>query len=128
MVETRRMFTLDEARRALPLVRQIAAEMQDAVNRLTKLPGGTSLLYGASPLEELPAGIQIQAREWKERIEALAAELDEIGVEVKGFQPVLVDFPSRRDEDIVYLCWAEGEDDIAYWHDLTAGYRGRQRL
>ncbi len=128
MVETRRMFTLDEARRALPLVRQIAADMQEAVNHLTKLPSGTSLLYGASPLEELPAGIQAQAREWKERIEALTLELDEIGVEVKGFQPVLVDFPSWRDEEIVFLCWAEGEDDITFWHDLAAGYRGRQHL
>lgn len=128
MVVTRRMFTLDEARRALPLVRQIAADMQEAVNHLTKLPGGTSLLYGASSLEELSAGIQMQAREWKEQIEALALELDEIGVELKGFQPVLVDFPSWREEELVFLCWAAGEDDITFWHDLTAGYRGRQRL
>jgi hypothetical protein len=128
MVDKPKMFTLEEARRALPLVRQIAADLQEAVNSLTKLPGGTSLLYGASPLDELPSALQDQARICKERVDALSEEMADIGVELKGFQPVLVDFRSRRDEDIVYLCWAEGEEDIHFWHDLASGYRGRQPL
>jgi hypothetical protein len=128
MVEPRRVFTLTEARRTLPLVRRIAADMQEAVNQLVKLPGGTSFLYGATPVDELGSAVQDQAKHWQEQIEGLAAELREIGVELKGFQPVLVDFPSWRDEEIVYLCWAEGEKDIDYWHDMSSGYRGRQPL
>jgi hypothetical protein len=40
----------------------------------------------------------------------------------------LVDFPALRDEREVYLCWVEGEDEIAFWHELEAGYAGRQPL
>ncbi len=128
MVEQRKMFTLDEARRALPLVRRIAADLQTVVNHLTKLPGGTSLLYGASPLEDLPDGIQSRAGDLQSRIESLAGELTEIGVELKGFQPVLVDFPTWRDEEVVYLCWAEGESDIGFWHSVSEGFKSRQPL
>jgi len=124
----RKTFTLDEARRALPLVKQIAADLQQAVNALIKLPGGTSFLYGASSLDELAPVNWPKAKEFQGQIEALSAELLEIGVEAKGFQPVLVDFLTRRDEEIVYLCWAEGEADIAHWHTLTEGYRGRHPL
>jgi hypothetical protein len=128
MVEPRRVFTLEEARRALPLVRRIAADMQQTVDMLVKLPGGTSFLYGATPIDNLTPAIQVQARQWQEQIDGLAAELREIGVELKGFQPVLVDFPSWRDEEMVFLCWAEGEDDIAFWHAITSGFRSRQPL
>ena len=124
----RKTFTLEEARRALPLVRQIAEELQQAVDGLTKLPGGTSYLYGATLLEDLSQDNQRRADELHDQIEALTAELVEIGVEVKGFQPVLVDFLSWRDEEMVYLCWAEGETEILHWHSLSEGYRGRHPL
>lgn len=40
----------------------------------------------------------------------------------------LVDFPSLRDGQEVYLCWMEGEDEIGWWHDTDSGYAGRQPL
>ena len=40
----------------------------------------------------------------------------------------LVDFPAILEGREVYLCWERGEDEIAWWHDLEAGYGGRQPL
>jgi hypothetical protein len=40
----------------------------------------------------------------------------------------LVDFPSVIDGSEVYLCWELDEDDVAYWHDMDAGYGGREPL
>ena len=40
----------------------------------------------------------------------------------------LVDFPALRDGREVYLCWVDGEADISFWHELDAGYAGRQEL
>jgi hypothetical protein len=40
----------------------------------------------------------------------------------------LVDFPSMREGEEVYLCWEEGEAEIGYWHDLESGYGGRRPL
>ena len=56
------------------------------------------------------------------------AELEAAGIVLRDLDRGLVDFPSIRDGDEVYLCWVEGEDEIAYWHDLEAGFAGRQPL
>ena len=33
-----------------------------------------------------------------------------------------------RDGREVYLCWEAGESEIEFWHDVDAGYGGRQPL
>jgi len=41
----------------------------------------------------------------------------------------LIDFPSMREDRVVLLCWQLGEDEeIEYWHELEAGFIGRQEL
>jgi hypothetical protein len=40
----------------------------------------------------------------------------------------LVDFPALRDSAEIYLCWQEGEDEIAFWHEPEAGFAGRRKL
>ena len=56
------------------------------------------------------------------------ATLDEREIVLRDLDRGLVDFPSMRDGREVYLCWVDGEHDIGYWHDLDAGYSGRQPL
>jgi hypothetical protein len=56
------------------------------------------------------------------------SELDGIGVQLKRIDDGLVDFPSERDGRVVNLCWRLGEDTIAWWHELDAGFAGRQPL
>jgi hypothetical protein len=63
--------------------------------------------------------------------DALAAalrELEDLGVELKDPHIGLVDFLSRRDDEVVELCWKLGEDRIAYWHRIGEGYPGRKPL
>ena len=55
-------------------------------------------------------------------------ELDGLGVQLKDIDQGLVDFPSRRDGRVVYLCWRLGEETIAWWHDVDTGFAGRQPL
>ena len=28
----------------------------------------------------------------------------------------------------VYLCWLEGEEELGFWHEVEAGFPGRQAL
>jgi len=58
----------------------------------------------------------------------LIAELAELGVELKGLPNGLCDFPSLRDGREVYLCWLLGEAEVLHWHELDAGFAGRQLL
>jgi hypothetical protein len=47
---------------------------------------------------------------------------------LKDINTGLVDFLSWRQEREVYLCWQYGEGEISYWHELEAGFAGRQTL
>ena len=55
-------------------------------------------------------------------------ELHKLGVELKDPNTGLVDFPSMRNAREVYLCWRLGEPGVEYWHELNAGFAGRQSI
>ena len=56
------------------------------------------------------------------------AELQELGLLVKDLDEGLVDFPARRGDEDVLLCWQLGEDEVAYWHSVEDGFAGRKPL
>ena len=55
-------------------------------------------------------------------------ELQAMEVVLRDLERGLVDFPTLRDGREVYLCWEAGESEIGFWHDIDAGYGGRQPL
>jgi hypothetical protein len=60
---------------------------------------------------------------------ALTSEITELGIQIKDPEKGLIDFPSVRGEKIVLLCWMLGEpDSIGWWHEMDAGFAGRQKL
>jgi hypothetical protein len=64
-----------------------------------------------------------------ERISKGANQLDEIGIQIKDYGRGLIDFPSMRAGKVVLLCWQLGEsDEISWWHEVEAGFAGRQPL
>jgi hypothetical protein len=62
------------------------------------------------------------------RLNGLLRRILDQGVLVKDIERGLIDFPHLRDEQEVLLCWELGEEQVAYWHDLESGYRGRRPL
>lgn len=61
-------------------------------------------------------------------LQAALRELQEMEIVLRDLDRGLVDFPAIRDEREIYLCWEEGEEEIAFWHELDAGHAGRQSL
>ena len=56
-------------------------------------------------------------------------ELEELGVQLKDYERGLIDFPTMRDGRIVLLCWKLDEgDQLEWWHEVEAGFAGRQPL
>ena len=55
-------------------------------------------------------------------------ELQGVDVVLRDIDRGLVDFPALLDGREVYLCLEDGEDEIGYWHDLEAGFGGREPL
>ena len=62
------------------------------------------------------------------RVEEIMTEIDRRGIQIKDVRRGLVDFPHVKDGREVFLCWVLGEESISYWHELSAGYAGRQRI
>jgi len=55
-------------------------------------------------------------------------ELEEIGCVFKGFEEGLVDFYGQLDGREMFWCWKQGEERISHWHELEAGFAGRQPI
>ncbi len=63
-----------------------------------------------------------------QQFNATLSALQELGCELKDLGQGLVDFPSYRGSELVYLCWKRGEQSIQFWHTLDSGFAGRQAL
>jgi hypothetical protein len=130
----KRYFTLAEANATLPYVRaivrditELAHELRDRHERLGRLTAGESGSSSEAHREEL---LQAEAavEQGQERMQEYERELRQIGVELKDYFTGLIDFPSLRNGRPVYLCWRLGEPEVGHWHELDAGFAGRQRL
>jgi hypothetical protein len=126
-----RTFTVLEANRALPLVRRIAEDIvaqyrrwQEKVREFETLTTQVTADVPDIRAERLQREVQELATE----IDGFLAELADLGVEFKDYERGLVDFPGERDGRPVYLCWQLGEPEVRFWHDLDAGFLGRQPL
>ena len=56
------------------------------------------------------------------------AELEQTGVMIKDIDQGLLDFPSKRFEEEIWLCWKEGETEIKFWHEIDSGFNGRKPI
>ena len=126
-----RIFTLEEANRTLPLVGRIVDDLvrdhrlwEDKVREFELATVGSSPEHPDAIAELLQTEAQRLARE----IEGYIAELNALGVIVKGMDTGLVDFRGQTDGRDVYYCWKLGEPSVMYWHEIDAGFVGRQRL
>ncbi|HZV77065.1 MAG TPA: DUF2203 domain-containing protein [Candidatus Babeliales bacterium] len=79
----------------------------------------------ASARSALPAP---KFAEQKHEIGRLIYRIESLGCVVKDIDLGLIDFPSMRDDEPVYLCWKLGEPKVAYWHGLDEGFSTRKRL
>jgi hypothetical protein len=125
-VRHRRHYALEEARAELAWVAERLVAMRDARERLTDadarqaLAEGSPTNGGGSPGKRVgEAFVELQAD---------AAALAEREIVLRDLDRGLVDFPAIREGREVYLCWVEGEPDIEFWHELDAGYAGREAL
>jgi hypothetical protein len=63
-----------------------------------------------------------------EKFDVLIHQIHETGVLIKDINQGLLDFPALKDGREVYLCWQYGEGEIAFWHEVEAGFAGRQPI
>jgi len=113
-------FTPSEAKKTLPLVRKIVADILDTSREMRLIA------------DEIGSGVENDSRIQKlaDEIEKFMQELEEIGCYFKdwNFSIGLIDFPAIIDGKEVFLCWRSDEDEIMYYHDADAGFAGRKLI
>lgn len=129
-----KLFTVAEANATLPLVRAIvtditrlATDLRDWHERLRRLAQSGGRDLSEAHREELQHA-QEEFKRTQAQMEVYEQELQELGIELKDYFTGLVDFPSRMNGRTVYLCWRLGEPEVGHWHELSAGFAGRQKL
>jgi hypothetical protein len=130
----RKLFTVEQANAILPLVRAITADLvrlsREVIERRERLallsnPRSTG---AKDPYAEELAQIEEELQKDGQQLQAYVQELRELGVEPKSGPEGLIDFPCMLDDRLVFLCWKLGESEVLHWHELDAGFRGRQSL
>ena len=122
----RKHYTRDEARALLPLIRkwlkrlsQLRADLDKTEGRIAAVRSGGADLGG--PLVNQWVGTLAS-------LEEILLEFHRRQILVKDVERGLVDFPAILGGKEVFLCWEQDEEDIEFWHELEAGYAGRERL
>ena len=119
-----RHYSLEEASALLPRVQELLVTMRGARDRLGDADARAALAEasngGGRPGKVVSEGF-LELRE-------SMLELRDREIVLRDLDRGLVDFPSLRDDREIYLCWEEGEPEIAFWHEPDAGFGGRRPL
>lgn len=139
--ERAKLFTLPQANATLPLVRAIVTDLvrlaRDVEERRQRLAlsnagrqarGGDAAHYSDHLYRNEIEQIETELENDLDQLREYLRELQELGVEAKDPFVGLVDFPCEMNGRVVYLCWKLGEPRIEHWHELDAGFAGRQPL
>ncbi len=129
-----KFFSVEEANKSLPLVKAIVEDivrqsrlvdnLQQRIARVAR----ESRRPSDDPYSEEIAQTQNELEVEGERLQGYVDELKSLGVELKSDEIGLCDFRSLMNGHEVYLCWRLGEASVMFWHELDAGFSGRQKL
>ncbi|MCA1644409.1 MAG: DUF2203 domain-containing protein [Chloroflexi bacterium] len=130
-----RTFTREEAQAVLPEVDRLLGEAQSLAETLASTeqqaqathwkPRANGRVHAEPPSNAPEASRRAVAGQLRQLIE----RLQRIGIVLRDVRSGLIDFPSMRDGRIIHLCWRRGEPlDIRWWHEVEAGFGGRQPL
>jgi hypothetical protein len=126
-----KLFRLEEANAYVPRLESLVARLQRGAvhlqDEMARLADETGVELADVSAEDLvrhrPA-----ARALIEELDGIVREIEASGAHLKDVQLGLVDFPTEREGEVVYLCWQSGEPEVAFWHRTEEGFAGRQPL
>jgi hypothetical protein len=131
-------FTVEEANRMIPFLEvafsamlQMRMQIQAAYQRLDRVGLAPEEDDFEVPLEDAPAHAIQDLAVLRGLIDAVRDQLERVqqtGCVVKGIEPALVDWWSRKDGRDVFLCWRLGEKQVEAWHEVDTGFAGRRPL
>jgi hypothetical protein len=131
-----KIYTLEEVNAKIPNLRAIVgrqlsrrAIIQEKLTVLGDLVDDIPDDFAVSPDDsDLIRALKAELKQRVDEYRGGWEEVEELGAVIKDPQIGLVDFYGRVDGNVVWLCWKYGEDDVAYYHALDAGFGGRKPI
>jgi hypothetical protein len=130
-----RLFTLREAEKLLPQIRQwmreavsLKTDYDDAERALQLIAERITLLGGSIVDTNGALEAKQRRRNVGERLQSVLQNVQETGCLVKDLEKGLVDFPTLFHGQEVYLCWKLDETSIGFWHGIQEGFAGRKAI
>ena len=122
-----KIFTVEEANRMLPVLRDVVETIQD---RMRWLSGHRPRIEYLVEEHRIPHESPVPADYFESLVQVRSAlvHLEALGCQLKDIGRGLVDFPARLSGKPVLLCWCLGEESVGYYHDEKSGYAGRRPL
>ena len=121
-------FSVDDANEILPLVIKKFNYAKKAKAEVMKMEQQlTSEVTSTTSLEEytiIKRKLNSSITKFYQSIE----DLENTGVSLKGLDEGLLDFPAKRFDEEIWLCWKEGETEIKFWHEKDTGFMGRKPI
>ena len=120
-------FTLQEANETLNIIRPLMDEVQVIRQKILENQPEAWPAIEKSAGNEGNRALSNLVQEF-EKLDALVHQIQDTGAQIKDINTGLLDFSALKNGREVYLCWQHGEDDIQYWHEIEAGFAGRQPI
>jgi hypothetical protein len=113
--------SLERARREKRKIDSLDRELAQAATRIM-------VLGGSIPPSAKLAATRSEREQFAAQLQEAIVAIQETGCIVKDLEEGLVDFPSLRGGEEIYLCWKLGEKRIDFWHGIEEGFAGRKPL
>jgi hypothetical protein len=121
-------FTIAAANEALPKIIEKYKNLQKQKQEVQKLEAQLntqmSVSFNLADYVAIKQQLNAAVTKFYESVE----DLESTGVVLKSLEEGLLDFPSKRFDEEVWLCWKEGEKEIKFWHEKDVGFMGRKPL
>ena len=121
-------FTTNEANQALPEVIKKYETALAKKNIVAKLEQELQMSIAISNSLENYITIKQKLNSAMVKFFEALETLENTGVSVKSIEEGLLDFPSKRFDEDVWLCWKYGETEIKFWHEKDSGFMGRKPI
>jgi hypothetical protein len=126
-----KVFRLEEANAAIPLVRplleQLVRKRRDLAIKLLEVDTAQRMAADARGAARAATQASL-AEEMHAAVLGLIEAIQKHGCVVKDVDLGLVDFPALRGGQLVNLCWKMDEPAIAFWHGMDEGFAARKSI
>ena len=121
-------FTFNEANQILPEVIKKFKVALEKKNQISKLEQKLQMILSTTNKFDEYVPLKQQLNSAITQFYHASEILEKTGVVIKSIDQGLLDFPSKRFDEDVWLCWKYGENEIKFWHDKDEGFMGRKPI